>query len=73
MPEDAETLVVEGRVSLHELVEDELLLVMPMFPVHSEGQCAAPGAGMDARPEPAVDPAAKDGPLAALRGLKTKE
>jgi len=31
-----------GRLDLRELVEDELLLSMPLAPHHDEGQCAAP-------------------------------
>ena len=74
-PEAAETLVVDGPVSLAELVEDELLLVMPMFPLHGEGQCTAPGIGKDAQTELAAEPepAKQDGPFAALRGLKGKD
>ncbi len=41
--EEAEAIVVEGALSLIELVEDELLLVLPMFPAHGEGECATPG------------------------------
>lgn len=38
----AETLVVEGPQRLSEFVEEELLLVMPMVPMHAEGDCVAP-------------------------------
>lgn len=40
---DAEALVIEGPLLLSELVEDELLLAMPMVPMHGEGECSAPG------------------------------
>lgn len=39
-PDDGETLVVDAPLSLAELVEDELLLAMPMSPGHGEGECA---------------------------------
>jgi uncharacterized protein len=41
--EDSDTLVVNGPVELPDLVEDELLLAMPMIPVHDEQECSAPG------------------------------
>jgi uncharacterized protein len=68
--EEAETLVVEGPVSLAELVEEELLLAMPMFPVHRDGECTAPGSKPE--PEPASAPDARN-PFAALGALKGKD
>ena len=68
-PEAAESMVVDGPVSLPELVEDELLLVMPMFPLHATGQCTAPGAAQVGEEEPTE----QDGPFAALRGLKAED
>lgn len=65
--EEADTLVVEGPVSLAELVEEELLLAMPMFPVHRDGECVPPDAKPDADAVP--DPA---NPFAALGALKGK-
>lgn len=61
--DEAEALVVEGALRLTELVEDELLLAMPMFPMHGEGECAAPGEGA---------PGGNDrrNPFVALHGLK---
>ena len=41
VPEEAEPLVVEPGWSLAALVEDELLLAMPMMPRHRTGECAA--------------------------------
>lgn len=68
LAEDTETLVVEGPVDLSELAEDELLLAMPMFAMHGEGECAAPGATPMA---PKVG-GNKPNPFAALRDLKGK-
>lgn len=68
-PEESDVLVVEAPLSLAELVEDELLLAMPMSPGHAEGQCEvafpvsvgkAPVTGKRANP------------FAALRGFKGK-
>lgn len=50
MAEAADTLVAEAPVALGLLVEDELLLVLPMVPMHPEGACQAP-VGMAGNPE----------------------
>jgi DUF177 domain-containing protein len=68
-PEEAETLVVEGPLSLAELAEDELLLAMPMIPMHEEGACAAPRDQGEA-PSKAVE---IPNPFSVLRGLKGKD
>lgn len=68
-PEEAEMLVVEGPLSLNELAEDELLLAMPMIPMHEEGACAAPRDLGEAPPEPLEKP----NPFSVLRGLKGKD
>ncbi len=41
VPEEAEPLVVGPGWSLAALVEDELLLAMPMMPRHATGECVA--------------------------------
>jgi len=59
----ADALVVEQPVALNQLVEDELLLAMPMYPAHPQGQCPADtvtGAGRENR----------NNPFAALESLK---
>ncbi len=48
---EAEVLVVEGPQRLSELVEDELLLAMPMVPMHAEGDCVVPRTP-DKKPSP---------------------
>jgi len=63
MADNADSLVVEGVQRLSELVEDELLLVMPMVPMHDEGACSAPGS----RGEPAEAANKRSGPFSALR------
>jgi uncharacterized protein len=67
-PEDAESLTVQGPISLSDLMEDELLLVMPMIPVHAEDECHAPGS----LPTPAAGHETRRKPFAALRGFKGK-
>lgn len=68
-PEEGETLVVEAALSLAELVEDELLLAMPMSPGHAEGECeiAFP---ITAGKAPVAEK--KANPFAELRGFKGK-
>lgn len=59
---EAEVLVVEGPQRLSELVEEELLLVMPMVPMHAEGDCVAP-----------LAPEKKPSPFAVLRERTGKD
>lgn len=64
-------LAPHGRASLHELVEDELLLALPLVPMHERiEECrASPG---PSSPEDAPDEAAHEGttrPFAQLRDL----
>ena len=42
MPEDLDVLMLDedGKTTLMELMEDELLLAMPVFPRHAEGGCS---------------------------------
>jgi uncharacterized protein len=62
-PEEADTLAVDAPLPLSQLVEDELILALPMMPMHPEGAC-----------EPAVteDNAVetRPNPFAALAKLK---
>jgi uncharacterized protein len=68
-PEDSEALVVEAPLSLAELVEDELLLAMPMSPGHADGQCeVAFPVHMGKAPVTEM----RANPFAELRGLKGK-
>lgn len=68
-PEEGEALVVEAPPSLSVLVEDELLLAMPMIPAHAEGECeyASPMATGKA---PMTGK--RENPFAELRGFKRK-
>jgi uncharacterized protein len=68
-PEEGETLIVEGPLSLIDLVEDELLLAMPMIPGHAEGECelAAP-----MKTDKLSVTERKTNPFADLHGFKGK-
>lgn len=59
----------ENPVPLAELVEDELILALPPYPVHAAAECAPPG-GREARP--AAEPPARQRPFAALADMKTR-
>jgi uncharacterized protein len=67
-PEEAEALVVEGPIRLSEWVEDELILAMPMIPVHDDEKCSSPRTG----PLPESDTEGKQNPFATLGGFKPK-
>ncbi len=63
MTEAGDTLVAEAQMALTQLVEDELLLALPMVPMHAEGECQAPGAV-------ATTPAIPWGRPAVLKGRR---
>ena len=65
--EEDDALPLEATVTLSELVEDELLLAMPMIPVHAESECTAV-----TKPGAAPVPGRKENPFAVLHGLKNK-
>jgi len=67
--DNADTLTIEGPRRLSELVEDELLLVLPMVPMHDEGVCQMPVANHD----PAGEAVGKSGPFSALRDRSAKD
>jgi len=59
-----------GEVNLRQLVEDELILALPLFPMHDEGQCDPTKLQMswgEIEPEPE-----KPNPFAILQELKKK-
>lgn len=59
-----------GEVNLRQLVEDELILALPLFPMHEEGQCDPAKLQMtwgEIEPEPE-----KPNPFAVLQELKKK-
>lgn len=46
-----EPMECDGRTGLTTIVEDEILLALPDFPVHQTGPCTAPGAADTPDPE----------------------
>ena len=71
---DTEPVVLgrEGRVRLTDLVEDEILMAVPVMPVH-EAPCAEVGPGRPWESGQIEEPSAedeKDNPFAALAALK---
>jgi uncharacterized protein len=59
---EADTLVVDKPLALAQLVEDELLLALPMYPAHPAGQCPAAIPGLKSP--------GKENPFSVLKGLK---
>ncbi len=67
--EETELLVVDKPISLSNLVEDELLLAMPMIPMHDVSECPAQRRlGVQ---DAAVQPS-RENPFAVLGKLKQK-
>ena len=66
LPDGVEPLMcAEGQeVAMAELIEDELLLALPDYPHHADGQCQSAAAP--------AQPTAKRQPFAALAALKSK-
>ena len=46
-----EPMQCDGRIGLTTIVEDEILLALPDFPMHQTGPCTAPGAADAPNPE----------------------
>lgn len=69
VPEDHEPLVVEeARIRLADLIEDELILSLPLVPMHEQDVCPAAGIlDRQGEDEPAGE---RENPFAALAGLK---
>ena len=67
-----ESIIAEGRVLLSSLVEDELLLAMPMIPMHDRSECPVTGHTSGSNlPDDAT--ANKQSPFAVLGALKNKD
>lgn len=69
LPEDVEQLPVSKPLVLNDLVEDELLLVLPMVPMHVESECRARGYRSSAGTSGVSE---KTGPFASLGRLKKR-
>lgn len=64
LPDEVDRLVVDKPMSLKELVEEELVLAMPMVPVHAAGECQAQNYPRENRGA---------SPFDALRALRPKD
>lgn len=62
--DSADSMVIEQTVALNHLVEDELLLALPMSPAHPEGQCPTGSANGP------VGQGKRTNPFAVLEALK---
>lgn len=60
--DDEDYLVAETQMQVIELIEDEVLLALPLAPKHGDNQCAASSK---------LNELKKPSPFAALQGLKT--
>jgi uncharacterized protein len=65
LPERYEPLMVSGSMALAEIIEDELILAVPLVPMHPRAECPAPSAGDDRQQQEAH-------PFAALVRLKRR-
>lgn len=68
---DGETLVVGRPVLLSALVEDELLLALPMTPMHEAPAC--PGKGKADKPATGRRPTRRPSPFSVLSRLKRND
>jgi uncharacterized protein len=68
LPEGTEPLLLEAGAELHpaELIEDELILALPVVPIDPES------GELDAKWQPVVEEAEKPNPFAALAALKDR-
>ncbi|SFM19681.1 YceD family protein [Marinobacter zhejiangensis] len=77
LPKELEPFLTdEFSANLWSMVEDELLLVLPPFPLHERDQCPA-GKQLDelesSVPEPEPKAQERENPFSVLAGLKTKK
>ncbi len=73
LAEDADFLEIAAPVALSAMVEDEIVLALPIAPRHPEGGCAPARAGATRSPDPALAAKEPARPFAALADLKRKE
>ncbi|ART79360.1 23S rRNA accumulation protein YceD [Oceanisphaera avium] len=72
MPEDYDTVEVDdvGEIDLVELIEDELILSLPLIPAHENEQCSLGKFDQSFGTIPTAED--RPNPFAALEGLKRK-
>jgi uncharacterized protein len=71
VPEDYEAVTVDaGRLALADFVEDELLLALPLVPMHATpAECGVKREAPAAKVEPSVEKSSVHRPFAALQDL----
>jgi len=72
-----DVLIADDTTSVAELVENELILAMPMIPMHSLDQCAAAKVAIKSGDQPPIakkieEPDGEPSPFAELAELKRK-
>ena len=77
LPAELEPLIAEGReIDLHVMIEDELIMALPPFPVHDEGDCPAvvtlTAINAEADQRVAEAGSERDNPFSVLAGLTGK-
>jgi uncharacterized protein len=72
VPEDVEALVVDPLYSVTNLLEDEILLAMPMMPRHPMGTCVAAGSA-PARGGQGETKTERPHPFATLEKLRRRD
>jgi uncharacterized protein len=70
LPAELDPLVVEGGLSLAEVVEDELILAVPIVPRHGEGTCPS---RLAERYRPGPEAPREESPFAVLERLKRQD
>ena len=69
LPKELDAWVVGESANLHELIEDELLLAMPIVAYHPEADCKVPGEYRSAGP---LEESKQQSPFAVLKDLTSK-
>jgi uncharacterized protein len=72
LPKQYEPAIMDhnGNIDPWELVEDELILALPMFAYHAQGECEIKQPKAETEPVEVADK--KDNPFAVLQQLKSK-
>lgn len=74
LPEEMDALIVDsGRCSVPDLVEDELILAMPLIAMHEENECAAETGSGETTTVNLAERKQKQNPFQILRELKDIE
>ena len=69
LPKELDAWVVEDSANLHELIEDELLLAMPIVAYHPDADCKVPDKYISQEP---LDGSKRPSPFAVLKDLTGK-